>query len=139
MPFLGRLFRRHFWATIRMFATNKSVMASPAMARDMFLSADTEIDVQEFHGKLVAESMSVAVELSFLIKSKPEQVVSPTFVIAAENDACFSVGEQQRLAKALNARYELLPGIAHNIMIEPKWRETADMIDTWITQDLGLP
>ena len=114
-------------------------MASPEMARDMFLSADTEIDVQAFHGKLMAESMSVAAELSFWNKSKPQKIDSPTFVIAADNDVCFSVREQERLATALNAKYVLMTGTAHNIMMEPKWREAADMIDTWITKDLGLP
>jgi len=139
LPFTVRMYRRHFWASVRGFVTNSNVMASPEMARDMFLSADTGIDVPEFHGKLVAESMLVARELSFWNKSKPRKVVSPTFVIAAENDVGFSVREQERLASALNAKYVLLTGTAHNIMMEPKWREAADMIDTWITRDLGLP
>jgi pimeloyl-ACP methyl ester carboxylesterase len=139
LPFLVRMFRRHFRAWVRVFATNSCAIAEPAMARDMFLSADTEIDVQDLHGKLVAESMSIAMELTFLNKSRPERVASPTFVIAAENDACFTVREQENLAKALNAKYEVLPGTAHNIMMEPNWRQTADRIDAWITQDLGLP
>jgi pimeloyl-ACP methyl ester carboxylesterase len=139
LPFMGRMFRRHFWASARMFATIKSVMAGPAMARDMFLSVDTQIDIQEFYGKLVPESMLVATQLSLWLKSKPEAIASPTFVIAGENDVCFSVEEQESLAKALNARYDLLPATAHNIMIEPRWREAADRIDAWITKDLGLP
>lgn len=138
LPFMGRLFRRHFRATLRMFATRRAAFDSPAMVRDMFLSADAEIDAEELHGKLVAESLFVATEICLWLRSKPEAVTTPTFVIAGEKDACFTVREQESLAKALKARYELLPGTAHNIMIEPNWRETADMIDTWMTTDLGL-
>ncbi len=139
LPFMGRMFRRHFRASVRMFATNHCVMATPEMARDMFLSADTGIDLEAFHGRLCAESMWVAMELTFRPGARPERVTSPTFVLAAERDACFSIREQEGLAKVLNAKYELLTGTAHNIMMEPKWREAADRIDAWITKDLGLP
>jgi pimeloyl-ACP methyl ester carboxylesterase len=90
-------------------------------------------------GKLVADSMRVGLEMSTWLRSRPKKVASPTFVIAAGQDALFSTREQERLASALKAKYALLPGTAHDVMLEPRSRVAVDMINTWITKDLRLP
>ena len=69
----------------------------------------------------------------------PEKVRSPVLVLAAENDALFSVAEERRTAEALNAKLIVFPEQAHNLMMEPAWQQVADMIDAWVTNELGLP
>lgn len=139
LRFLLRLYRRHFWVTTRTFAARKAEIASPEMAGELFLSPDSGIDLEGFYNNLVRESIRAACQMSFWLRTKPDKISCPTLVIAAENDEVFSVEEEERLAAALNAKFELLPGTAHDIMLESAWKDAADMIDRWITQELTLP
>ena len=53
-------------------------------------------------------------------------------VLGGENDAIFSVDEIEATAKWYNAKCEVIPGIAHDIMLESKWKEAADTIIQWL-------
>jgi len=53
-------------------------------------------------------------------------------VLGAENDELFTVDEVETTAKRYNAECKIIPGIAHDIMLESKWKEAADTIIQWL-------
>ena len=139
LPLILKLLRINPWLTLRAFLSRDIRIPNPEVAQKLFLSADTKINLEQFFAQLVPDSMKVGTEMAFLIRAQPRKITTPVFVIAGENDACFSAMSEERLAKALGAKFLLLPGQAHNIMLEPAWRDAADKIDRWITDELKLP
>jgi pimeloyl-ACP methyl ester carboxylesterase len=136
-----RLLWRHPWQTLKtgLLMNAYAWVETPELAAAHFLSSDTAIDVHEFHARLVPESFCVGLRLTLSPSLHPEKVRSPVLVLAAENDALFSVAEERRTAEALNAKLVVFPGQAHNLMMEPAWKQVADTIDAWVTNELGLP
>ena len=52
--------------------------------------------------------------------------------------AVFTVDEGKRTAECYGAEFHLFPDQAHNLMAEPRSREIADTIATWLTHDVRL-
>jgi pimeloyl-ACP methyl ester carboxylesterase len=115
------------------------LVATPPLARKLLLSPDTDLDVARFHGELGGESFLAGLPLAWPGTLKAHRVSSPVLVLAGEKDMLFTVDEAQRTAAALNARAITFPERRHNLMMDGAWREVADAIDAWITDDLGLP
>lgn len=135
-----RLLRAHPIKTLKAGVKQDLRIPSPEIAQEIFFSEDTEVDMQRFFDEeLEAFSTKAAYQMIFKIRAHPEKISTPTFVIAAENDFAFSVKDEERLAEALGARFMLLHGQAHDIMLEPLWSSVVDVIDRWITEELGLP
>lgn len=132
-----RLLRRSPWQAIKtaLLMDGYALVETPDLAAVHLLSADTSIDLQDFHSHLVPESIRAF--LSILSPSlHPEKVSSPVLVLAGGKDALLSLEEERMTASALNAKFVVFPGQAHNLMMEPAWRQVADAIDAWVTNEL---
>jgi len=70
----------------------------------------------------------------FLNLPRPEKVKTPVQVFAAENDKVFSIDEQQSTARAYGNEAEIFPDMAHDMMLEPDWRQVADRILNWLQE-----
>ncbi len=68
---------------------------------------------------------------------RPNKVRTPLLVLAAANDHVFTVEEEQATALAYNTEAEIFPDMAHDMMLEPNWRQVADKILGWL-QTRGL-
>ena len=112
---------------------------NPELAATHFLSPGTKLDISEFHEHLVADSALIGFRLALLPSLHSDRVQSPVLVLAGEKDALFSVAEERKTAEALDAKFMVFPGQAHNLMMEPEWQQVADVIDDWITNELQLP
>lgn len=55
----------------------------------------------------------------------------------SDNDRIFSSQEVEATAKAYNAKSHIFPNMAHDMMLEPGWKQVADEIIAWFDQ-LGL-
>lgn len=114
---------------------------TPELAREHFLSPDTVVDLSAFHRQLVRETMHLgtAFRMNFAPNFRADKVRSPVLVLAGEADVLFSVEEQRRTAEALGAKFQVFDEQAHNLMMEPAWREIAGTIDHWLGHDMKLP
>jgi alpha-beta hydrolase superfamily lysophospholipase len=65
---------------------------------------------------------------------QPQKVKTPLLVLAAANDAIFSIAEAQATAKAYHTVAEIFPNMAHDMMLEPDWQKVADRMISWLTQ-----
>ena len=137
LPLIFRLLRIDPWSSLKAALTLKIVIPTPENARKLFLSPDTNIDLEEFFGQLCPDSVKASFEMVFKIRPRTEVINTPALVIAGEKDACFSVEEERRLAEALNAKFIVMPGQAHDLMLEPAWKDMADEIDRWITAEMA--
>lgn len=123
-PALRSLFTLDFYEWVR----------TPELARDMFLDPDTGIDVAAFQKRLVRETMN-APELLFPF-ARANPAPSPVLVVAGEKDAFFTLDEERKTARKLDAKLVVIDGQAHDLMLESAWKQAADVIDDWITQEV---
>jgi pimeloyl-ACP methyl ester carboxylesterase len=138
-PMFFRMLRRHPLPTIRMVLTMNFYewVRTPELAQDLFLNPRTEIDVKAFQKQLVRETVNALPLLFPFARVNPDK--SPLLVISAENDIIFTVDEGNATAARYGAKNMVIHGQAHNLMMESGWKQTADVIDDWITHELELP
>ena len=111
---------------------------SPELAQALFLNKDTQIDIFWFQKQLVGESMMVAVRLLFsFAKVNPNR--TPMLFISGDQDAIFTMEEDDRTAKRYGSKNFIIENQAHNLMIESAWKQVADVIDNWVTDELEVP
>ncbi|MBN1283856.1 MAG: alpha/beta fold hydrolase [Anaerolineae bacterium] len=143
LPMMLRSIVRHFGAMLKTVLTLNFYyfVETPELARAQFLSPDTQIDIKALHTQLVRETfhLGTAFRLNFAPNFHADRVRSPVLVIAGGGDVLFSVEEERRTADALGAQFMVFEGQAHNLMMEPAWREVAGAIDRWLSVDLELP
>ncbi|RLA18890.1 MAG: alpha/beta hydrolase [Gammaproteobacteria bacterium] len=90
-------------------------------------------DVQKYLSRMQSISTRAVHDMSWLSlprKHNPHNV--PMLVLAAENDALFSINSQRATAKANNADFDSFPDMSHAMMLEPDWQLVADKIVEWV-------
>lgn len=137
--FALRLMRRHPWLVLRSSITGNSAFGfnTPTVARGLFYSSATaESDVARFASMIGNESARVGFD-TFRPIANPERVTTPVLVLGAQLDAAMIPAEIAETARAYGVDADVVPGIGHNMMLEPGWTAVAERIDTWLT-DRGL-
>lgn len=124
------------WWMFQTMLTQVNPPPGPGLARDLLLSKETLVNHEEFFAHLVPEPLGL---FDGFASVDYNRITTPALVIAAGNDALISLGEQRDLALSLRAKFLVMPGQAHNLMVEPAWQDTADAIHHWVSEELGLP
>lgn len=144
--FLLRRFRLHPWLTARHLAITKSrgsVGGTPELTRESFLSDLTpDADAARYAAGLDEEYVGKHVlDMLLLDLPKPALVTTPVLVLGAERDMLFSSREVRATAAAYLTQAELIPGMAHDMMLEPGWAGVAERIHAWLETRCatGLP
>jgi pimeloyl-ACP methyl ester carboxylesterase len=137
-PMTLRNIRRHPLPSLKSIFTMNMYesVKTPELAREIFLNPKTEIDVVAFQKRLVGESFGAQRLMFPFTKVNAEK--SPVLVIAAENDAFFTLGEERKTAEKYGAKFVIIKGQAHNLMMESAWKETADVVAGWLLE-LNFP
>ena len=138
-PCMARLLRRVPGAVARIHASFGAlpIAATPALARSLFFSARmTEEAVRRHHARLQGEAFLAYLDLLGLDPCRPRWGASPMLVLAAGADALFTRREMEEVAAVHGAALEFVPGMAHDMMLEPGWETVADRIPTW-AQTIG--
>jgi pimeloyl-ACP methyl ester carboxylesterase len=90
--------------------------------------------VQKYHRQLQDESFRAYLDELGLNLVRPRRVQTPLLVIAAENDAVVPLKTVRDTARAYATEAVVLPGLAHDVMLEPKWQVGADRILEWLAK-----
>lgn len=70
----------------------------------------------------------------FLPIQPPGKGVSlPILVVGAENDFILDRQAIDETAVQLGAKEVILPGIAHDVMLDTNWKDAADVLDSWMS------
>ena len=106
---------------------------TPAKARALFYSsAVSEADVERFAHRLTNESYLAFIDMLLLDLPKRAAVKVPLKVIGGELDTIFPPADVQATAEFYNSVAKIYSDTAHNLMLEPHWKEIADDIHGWI-------
>ncbi len=93
-----------------------------------------EAEVQKHYARMCEESYMVFFDMLLFALPRPSRVKKPVLVIAAERDTLFKTWEEERLAQAYSGDYKLIPGMAHDVMLEKDWQQAADHIIGWLRE-----
>lgn len=107
-------------------------VGTPELAQFLFLNRDTRVNVEQFQATLCGESMRVALRLQ-LPFARVNREGTPVLVVAGENDAMFTIEEQQATARKYGAPCLVIENQPHNLMMESAWRQVADQVHGWLT------
>jgi len=109
------------------------LVGTPARAHDLLFSASVSRRKVEVHfQRLRSESYRILLDSAFLDVPKPRRLQTPIMVIGGSKDAVFTVAETRATAIDYRSQAVILPNMAHDIMLEPRWRDAADCINQWL-------
>jgi alpha-beta hydrolase superfamily lysophospholipase len=114
------------------------LVRTPARARHWFFSDDLPADeLDGIVSRLQDESFRILLDTLALRLPAPARVHAlhadlPILVLGAADDHVFSAGEMRRLARAYGADLMLLPGLAHDVMLDTRWQHAANALWLWL-------
>ena len=109
------------------------VIATPALAREAFFSADFPDDELMRYWRLMeAEPYMALIDMVALNLPRPEKVRTPILVLGAAADNMLRPSEIEATARAYHTRAQIVAGVAHDSMLEARWETVAERILTWL-------
>jgi pimeloyl-ACP methyl ester carboxylesterase len=131
-----RLFKAAPARTMRMITTLNlwPAVSSEDLVRERLFCDDTPEDtVADTFALLQNESYRAFTSMLFR-RAVPRRIYVPVRVYAAEHDGLFTIAEQEKLAATYGTPLQIVEGSGHNLMLDTKWRETADRVIESIDQ-----
>ncbi len=111
------------------------VVATPQMARQAFFSKDLpDEQLQEFWKQMQDESYMALLDMIALDLPRSDKVKTPLLVLGAELDNMLKPAEIQATARAYHTQAVIIPGVAHNSMLELQWQAVAERILIWLKE-----
>ena len=63
---------------------------------------------------------------------KPAKVKTPLLVVGVARDNMIAPREIEATARAYNTQAVIIPDVAHNSMLDPRWQSVAERILVWL-------
>jgi pimeloyl-ACP methyl ester carboxylesterase len=129
--FVIRYGSRHPWQFLKslLLLNPWHMVETPALTQETFFSPQlTAEEISRHFERLQSESFKMVLETMFLNLPRPNIVKTPVHILGAANDQVFTVTEQQATAKAYGTEAVIFSDMAHDMMLEPNWRQVADRI-----------
>lgn len=117
----------------------KMFTTSLSMCRETFFSPSLpESEVVRYQSLMKGSSKVPLFNIrklnEFLPIQPPGKGVSlPILVVGAENDFILDRQAIDETAVQLGAKEVILPGIAHDVMLDTNWKDAADVLDSWMS------
>lgn len=131
------IFRRHPLMVLRIVATMRlyPVVETPELAREALFSKDLSWEaLGKYHKQLQNESFRAYLDELGLNLVRPARVKTPLLVIGAQDDTVIPLKSVRDTARSYGTEAVVLPGMAHDVMLEPGWQAAADRILGWLTE-----
>lgn len=142
LPTALRIARRRPWvfAKVGLTLSVQSLIATPALAREAFFSRDLPDPLLlEYRKQMQDDSFMAFLDMLGLDLPKPDKIKTPLLILGAERDNMIAPGEIQATARAYHTQAEIIPGVAHNSMLELKWQRVAERILVWLREHASSP
>lgn len=109
------------------------LIGRPRQTKWAFFSNEMSSELVEgFQQKMQNESFRVYLEMFFPRVKFNFHTQSPMLLLAGENDNIFSPKSEEKTAKRYGAEYKLFPEMAHDMMLDLRWKEVADTMIEWL-------
>jgi pimeloyl-ACP methyl ester carboxylesterase len=103
------------------------------VARRLFMHGLDEAMSRSLYQKLCPESPRSVMEATrFSVGVDRSRVTCPTLAIGAEYDPLVPAAAVEELSRLCGATFVLAEGRGHNLLLEPRWQETASTILSWL-------
>ena len=117
------------------FAVFGPSFGSVAMMEELLFSKGMpRAKLEEYFNLVQAESQAAAMDMMWLdpLRLKPGQVSLPVLVMGAQHDQFIPIELVLETAHFYRTWAEILPDMAHAMMLEMNWRDAAELILGWI-------
>lgn len=135
----SKVLRRHPLVFLRGNLTMSlyPVVETQALVREAFFSLDLPPDLlARYSERMQDESYLGFLDMLMLDLPKRRRHDLPALVLAAARDTLFDVHEIEATARVFGVGVDVVPAVAHDMMLDTHWRRVADRIATWLdTQD----
>ena len=158
LPTVFRVARRRPWIFLKANLTLslRPFIETTDLLREAFFSKDLPHEqLLDYWKQTQDDSYRAFLDMVALDLPKPAKVRTRLLVLGVERDNMISTREVVATASAYHTRAEIIPGVAHNSMLESGWKLVADRILAWLevttaekllrpslsrpTQDLAIP
>ncbi len=134
-----RTFLQHPWLSIQVIATGKPrrLLASPELVRKFSFSPElSEERVREYAALMGSESFRAFLELVYT-RPDPARIRGvPLLVLGGGRDYFIRPSAIRRTADAYDGEWKVLPGVAHDLMLDAGWRDAAEAMLEWLQRTL---
>jgi alpha-beta hydrolase superfamily lysophospholipase len=137
LPTAIRTARRQPWAFVKVNLTLslRPFIATPQLVGEAFFSNDfPEEQLLEYWKQTQDDSYMAFLDMVALDLPKPARVKTPLLVLGAERDNMISAAEIEATGRAYHTQVHMIPGVAHNSMLEQGWQSVADRILAWLNE-----
>jgi alpha-beta hydrolase superfamily lysophospholipase len=137
LPTAIRTARRQPWvfAKVNLTLSLLPLIASPELVGEAFFSDDLpEAQLLEYWKQTQDDSFIAFLDMVALDLPRPEKVKTPLLVLGVGRDNMIAPREIEATARAYNTHAEIIPHVAHNSMLDPRWQSVADRILTWLNE-----
>ena len=111
------------------------LVATPQLAREAFFADDLpEDELLGYWRQIQDDSYRAFLDMVVLDLPRASKIRTPLLVVGVERDNMIAPAEIEATARAYGTRAEIIPGVAHNSMLDPRWREVADRILAWLAE-----
>jgi pimeloyl-ACP methyl ester carboxylesterase len=114
--------------------TATAMIRTPQRAARMFITEGAIYSPEELHAKLGPESSLVMSQHQPPIWSPPKDLELPMLWLDGEKDVLLSRRGARRSASFYGAKYVMVRGAGHDLMLERSYRRTAETIHDWLTE-----
>ncbi|MCV7030384.1 alpha/beta hydrolase [Mycobacterium sherrisii] len=134
---LLRSVARNPWRSMKFSITGKPTALcgpSAAGARELFFGDYAPDDLAAAFAARLQSDSARAIFFDMVAGNlvRTAKVSTPLLVIGGEKDQIYSQSDVRRTAKAYQTQPVFIPGMGHEMMIEPGWAVVADTIKVWL-------
>jgi pimeloyl-ACP methyl ester carboxylesterase len=137
LPTAIRTARRQPWAfaKVNLTLSLRPMIATPQIVGEAFFSNDLPNELLVKYWKQTQEDSFMAfLDMVALDLPKPARVKTPLLILGAERDNMIAPSEIEATARAYHTQAQIIPGVAHNSMLEQRWQGVADRILAWLNE-----
>lgn len=132
-----RMFRDHPGLGMRAILAGKPgrLLGAPQLARKLNFSPELDEElVREYAGRQGPESTRALLQLTYV---QPDRARIrghgvPLLVIGGSADYFVRPDATRRIAAAYDAEVKILPGVAHCMILDARWRDAAEALLEWL-------
>ncbi|WP_296709015.1 alpha/beta fold hydrolase [Rhodoblastus sp.] len=132
---------RHPWIFLKTQLTQDlyHFVATPELAREAFFSSGISNELVEAYWRQLQNESFLAFLSMCIGRPRPTRVKSPMLVLGARKDATILPSEIEATARVYGTTAQIFPGMAHDMMLEPLWKDVANAILAFATAIAGTP
>jgi pimeloyl-ACP methyl ester carboxylesterase len=137
LPTALRSARRHplIFAKVSLTRSLWPLIATPDLAREAFYAKDLpEAQLVAYWQQMQDDSFRAFLDMVALDLPKPAKVKTPLLVLGVALDNMIRPQEIEATARAYHTCGEIIPGVAHNSMLDPRWQAVGERILAWIKE-----